>query len=138
VFAEAGRAEDVLDREIDERDAVGHESTSEGASVGPITDATLAITRNAPDDVQDRTVNLWLDGESWDTLRYGVTITRSIQPGPHRLKAHNTLFGTELAFEAKPGEHVRVRCTNAMTGSGMMLMVLIGWAMLRVRLEREA
>lgn len=137
VFAGTDRVEVVRDREVEELEELWRESPPDSVSARPFTDATLTITRNAADDVQDRTVNLWLDGESWEMLRYGATLTRTITPGPHRLKAHNTLFGTELAFDAVPGEHVRVRCTNSMTGSGMLLMMLIGWAMLRVRLERD-
>lgn len=129
----------VRDAEVDELEEIWRASDpGDAAPVADFTDATITIRRNAPDDVQDRTVNLWLDGESWQTLRYGATLTRVIAPGRHRLKAHNTLFGTELEFDAKPGEHVRITCANAMTGSGMLLMILIGWAMLRVRLEREA
>lgn len=103
----------------------------------PFTDATLTIVRNAPDDVQDRVVTLWFDDERWDVLRYGQTLTRNITPGPHRLKAHNTLLGTTFAFDIKPGEHVRLRCANAVAPGGTLLMLLIGWAMLRVRIERD-
>lgn len=130
--------ETVRDREVEALEEIWRGSPGDAPSAGAFTDATLTITRDAPDDVQDRTVNLWLDGEAWDLLRYGATLSRTIPPGHHRLKAHNTLFGTELEFDAKPGEHVQIKCINAMTGSGMLLMMLIGWAMLRVRLERVA
>lgn len=131
------RAEAVRDREIEKLEELWRGSPSDAGTMGAFTEATLTITRNAPEDVQDRTVNLWLDGHRWEALRYGTTVTRTIPPGPHRVKAHNTLFGAELTFDAKPGEHIRVRCINAMSGGGMLLMILIGWALLRVRLERE-
>lgn len=137
VAAGIDRVEVVRDPEVEELEELYRKSPSDDHSAGPSTEATLSVTRNAPDDVQDRAVNLWLDGESWDLLRYGATLTRAIPAGRHTLKAHNTLFGAELTFDAVPGEHVRVRCTNSMTGSGMLLMMLIGWAMLRVKLERE-
>lgn len=128
----------IRDAEVDELEEIWRGSPGGDQPSAAFTDATLTITRNAPDDVQDRTVNLWLDGQRWEPLRYGATLTRTIAPGRHRLKAHNTLFGTEIEFDARPGENVRIKCSNAMTGSGMLLMILIGWAMLRVRLEREA
>jgi hypothetical protein len=33
--------------------------------------AQLAITRNDPEDVQDRVVKIWVGGERWDNLRDG-------------------------------------------------------------------
>ncbi len=101
------------------------------------TSATVTVTRNAADDVQDRVVTLWLDEERWDVLRYGQTLTRNVPPGRHIVKAHNTLISTKFEFEATPGEHVRLRCANVVARGGALLMLLIGWAMLRVRLERE-
>lgn len=101
------------------------------------TNATLSVTRNAADDVQDRVVTLWLDDERWDVVRYGQTLMRSVPPGRHIVKAHNTLIATRFEFEAAPGEHVRLRCANTMARGGALLMLLIGWAMLRVRIERE-
>lgn len=100
------------------------------------TNATVSITRNAADDVQDRVVTLWLDDESWGVLRYGQTFMRNVPPGQHRVKAHNTLIATRFEFDAAPGEHVRLRCSNTVARGGALLMLLIGWAMLRVRIER--
>ena len=54
----------------------------------------LEIVRDHPQDIQDRPVYLWVDGEKWEgVLRYGATFTRELPPGRHLVKAHNTLFG---------------------------------------------
>ena len=98
--------------------------------------ARLLITRSQPDDVQDRPIRLWLDGERLDNLSYGKSFAQDIAPGPHVVKAHNTLFGTTLAFEAAPGEEVRLSCANGMTGGGKLMVLLMGVAYLRVRLEQ--
>jgi hypothetical protein len=98
--------------------------------------ARLLITRSQPDDVQDRPIRLWLDGERLDNLPYGKSFARDIAPGSHVVKAHNTLFGTTLEFEAMPGEEVRLSCANGMTGGGKLMVLLMGVAYLRVRLER--
>jgi hypothetical protein len=46
--------------------------------------AQLEIVRNHPQDIQDRPVYLWVDGEKWDgVLRYGATFTRELPPGRH-------------------------------------------------------
>lgn len=100
-------------------------------------DARLTITRNHPQDVQDRPVYIWVDGEKWEILRFGKTLTRPLAPGPHRIKAHNTLFGHTLSIDAKPGEDIRLLCTNGLTGGGMVMVLMLGVAYLRVRLERQ-
>ncbi|MGE0042680.1 MAG: hypothetical protein AB7H88_16175 [Vicinamibacterales bacterium] len=115
----------------------GGEDGEPGLCVDP-GNTWLTVVRNAPNDIQDRSVNLWLDGERWEPIRYGRELTREIRPGVHTLKAHNTLVGHSFEFEARPGEHVRLRCVNQLGGGGMLLMLFIGVAMLRVRIEREA
>ena len=50
------------------------------------------------------------------TCRTGNPFARDIAPGPHVVKAHNTLFGTTLEFEAAPGEEVRLSCANGHDG----------------------
>jgi hypothetical protein len=99
-------------------------------------DARLTIVRDTNDDIQDRWIRLWLDGEYWETLRYGMTLSRDIPPGHHRLKASNTLTRATLEFDATPGEHVTVRCHNAIARGGFLSILMIGVAVIRVRLER--
>jgi hypothetical protein len=98
--------------------------------------ARVSIVRNQPMDVQDRVVHLWLDGERWDNLPYGKTRTRDIPPGSHVVKAHNTLFGTTIEFDAAPGEEVRLSCVNGLTGGGKLMVLMLGVAYLRVRLTQ--
>ena len=98
---------------------------------------TLEIVRDHPQDIQDRPVYLWVDGEKWDgVLRYNATFTRELPPGPHQLKVHNTLFGNTVEFDAAAGETVRYRCENGLTGGGMVMVLMMGVAYLRVRLTR--
>lgn len=97
----------------------------------------LQIVRDHPGDIQDRPVYLWVDGEKWDgVLRYGATFTRALPPGRHRVKAHNTLFGHTVEFDGVEGETVRFRCENGLTGGGMVMVLMMGVAYLRVRLTR--
>lgn len=100
------------------------------------TPARLTIIRDTADDIQDRWIRLWLDDTFWDTLRYGRTLSLEIPPGPHRLKASNTLNRHTLAFDARPGEHIKVRCHNAIARGGFLSILMIGVAVIRVRLER--
>jgi hypothetical protein len=99
--------------------------------------ASLMIVRDHPQDIQDRPVYLWIDGEKWDrVLKYGTTFTRELAPGHHTIKAHNTLFSHTVEFDAAPGETVRYRCENGLTGGGAMMILMMGVAYLRVRLSR--
>ena len=99
--------------------------------------ARLVITRDHPHDVQDRPVYLWIDGERWDgVLRYGKTFDRALPAGAHTVKASNTLFSTTQAFEAAPGETIRYRCENGLTGGGMVMVLMMGVAYLKVKLIR--
>ncbi len=106
-------------------------------STDPATPARLTITRNHPQDVQDRPVYIWIDGEKVGTLRFGAAFTRELSPGHHRIKAHNTLFSKTLELDARPGEEIRLRCQNGLSGGGMLMVLMLGVAYLRVRLERD-
>jgi len=82
-------------------------------------------------------VYLWLDGEKVDRpLKYGKTFERDVVPGRHKIKANNTLFSTTVEFDAATGETVRYRCENGLTGGGMVMVLMMGVAYLRVRLQR--
>jgi hypothetical protein len=98
--------------------------------------ARLTVTRDGPDDVKVRQVNLRLDGEGWATLEFGRAASREIAPGRHRLEAHNTFAGKTAEFEAAPGEEVRFRVQNV-AGFGTWLIWVLGAGPLYVRLERE-
>lgn len=102
-----------------------------------MTPAKVIITRDHPQDVQDRPIYLWVDGEKWDgVLKYGRVFERELPPGPHKIKAHNTLFGATVEFDASPGETVRYRCENGLTPGGMVMVLMLGVAYLKVRLVR--
>lgn len=99
--------------------------------------ARLVIIRDHPEDIQDRPVYLWIDGVKWDgVLKYGKTFERELPPGLHTVKASNTLFSTTEPFELAPGETVRYRCENGLTGGGMVMVLMMGVAYLRVRLKK--
>lgn len=80
---------------------------------------------------------LWIDGEKVERpLRYGATFERELAPGRHTVKAHNTLFGHTVEFDAAPGETVRYRCENGLSPGGMVMVLMMGVAYLKVRLTR--
>ncbi len=80
---------------------------------------------------------LYVDGELWGKVKYGRPMSREIPPGPHKIRAFNTLFSHTIDIDAVPGEHVKLRCTNAMPTVGWLMMMFLHVTALRVRLERD-
>jgi hypothetical protein len=99
--------------------------------------ARITITRKDPADVKDRQVVVSLDGQSLGTLMYGEDVSREVPPGPHRLRAHNTLFWKTLDLDLAPGEHARFRAVNRAGVGTYSLLGLLGVGPLFLTLERE-
>jgi len=118
--------EPVLDRSAERLDA-------EGWPIIPPTQIT--VHRTSPEDVQDRQVIFWMDGKQIGQLLYGQTLTREVSPGPHSLRAYNTLVWKTLTFEAPPGAHLHFTCINRAPRLLYYLVALFGVAPLFVTLE---
>lgn len=98
----------------------------------------LTIHRTSPLDAKDRQIIMSLDGRKLVTLVFGQQHTCEIAPGPHRLRANNTLVWKTVAFDAAPGEDVHFTCTNRAPGSLFYLLFLFGVGPMYVTLERGA
>lgn len=128
--------EDVLD--LDAFNRAWHGSSPGGhPAATSLKGAQLTITRNASNDFQDRQVFLFLDDDPIGKIRFGRPLTLEITPGPHRVRAFNTLVSHTMAFTAAPAEHVRMRCTNGMPTVGWLMMIFLHVTCLSVRLERD-
>jgi hypothetical protein len=100
--------------------------------------AQLTVSRHDADDFQDRQIYLFVDDEPWGKVRYGQAVTREVTPGPHRVRAFNTLFSKTLALDVLSGEHVRLKTGNGFPRAGWLLMMVLHVTYLLVRLERES
>ena len=90
--------------------------------------ATLTVRRDDASDIGYREIYLSLDGESLGVLFFGQTITRDIEPGPHVLKAHNTLVRKSAAFTVQVGDHVRFLALNRPGwGTHSALALIVGF-----------
>lgn len=98
----------------------------------------LTIHRTSPLDTKDRQIIMSLDGSKLVTLLFGRTHTVEIPPGPHRLRANNTLVWKTVSFDAAPGEHVHFTCTNRAPGSLFYLLFLFGVGPMYVTLTKGA
>jgi len=96
----------------------------------------LSVARSSPQDVGQRQVVLTLDGKPFSTLLFGESATREIAPGPHRLRAHNTLVWKTVEFTIAPGEHARFAAVNRAGLGSMALVAMLGVGPLYVTLER--
>ena len=86
----------------------------------------VTVTRQSKDDLGQREIYLHLDGVELAILRHGETGTREVPPGPHRLRAHNTLFRKTLEFDLQPGEHARFVVINKPGFGTYAMMAVIG------------
>ncbi len=128
--------DDVLDIAQLERAWHGPADTAQ-RETSKVNQAQLTVTRSGASDFQDRQVFLYVDGELWGKVKYGRPVTREIPPGPHKIRAFNTLFSHTIDIHAVPGEHVKLRCTNGLAKAGLLTFILLHFTALTVRLERE-
>jgi len=99
--------------------------------------ARITVTRRHETDVRDRQIVVSVDGEPLGTLLYGQQATRDIAPGPHRLKAHNTLFWRNLDVDLQPGEEARFIVINRAGSGTLSLLGILGVGPLYLTFERE-
>ena len=98
--------------------------------------ATVTITRTSEADVKTRQLIVTLDGQRVATLLWGDSVTRDIDPGPHRVRVSNTLVWKTVEFTAAPGEQVFFEAVNR-TGPGSIFFTMIfGAGPLYLTLER--
>jgi hypothetical protein len=99
--------------------------------------ARVTVTRNLPADIQQRQVYVSLDGAPLATLVYGQSVTRPIPPGPHHIRAHNTLVWKTLEFDAQPGEDVQFVLANRPGRWLLSALALFGVGPLFLTFERR-
>ena len=100
--------------------------------------ARITVARKHPDDVRQRQIVVSLDGQAWGELMFGDVLTREVAAGPHRLRAHNTLFWKNLTFDLKPGQHARFTTINTSGPGSFSLLGLLGVGPLYLRVIAEA
>ena len=84
-----------------------------------------------------RGLKVLLDGNYLTDLSFGNTVDFDIASGKHVVKVSNSLYSSELEFEASPGEETAFSAGNVMRGFGAMMFVALGIGPYRVFLERK-
>lgn len=100
------------------------------------TTAAITVERKSPNDVRVRQVYLSLDGRRVAELMYGDSFTTEVEPGPHRLRAHNTLVWKTLEFELRPGEHAHFTIVNRPGPGTYAMLSLLGSGPIYLTFER--
>ena len=71
--------------------------------------ACITVRRQSPDDAGVREIYVSVDGEQIAVPKNGQDVTHELPAGPHRLRAHNTLFWKTHDVVLQPGEHARFK-----------------------------
>ena len=103
----------------------------------PAEPARITICRQSPEDAGYREVFVSLDGESLAMLEAGDTFTSEVKPGPHKLRAHNTMFWKTLHIVLRPGEHAKFIAINKTGPISFGLLFMLGAFPLYLTFERE-
>lgn len=99
--------------------------------------ARITINRTSKDDMGQREIFLSLDGEELAILRHGETVTRDVGPGPHHLRAHNTLFRKVLDVDLASDEEARFMVVNKAGWGTYGLASVLGAGPIYLTFERE-
>jgi hypothetical protein len=101
------------------------------------TRARITISRRDAKDVGDRQIVVSLDGEKLATLMFGHEVSREVEPGDHRLRAHNTLFWKTRDISLAPGEHALFSVVNRAGVGTYSLLGVLGVGPLYLTFERQ-
>ncbi len=100
--------------------------------------ATITFRRQSKDDVGYRDIYVSIDDQPASILRAGEEVALTVQPGTHRIKAHNTLFRKRVDVTLGPGEHATLAVINrAGFGTYSVFAFLFGGGPLYLTLKRE-
>jgi hypothetical protein len=92
----------------------------------PAEPSRITICRQSPEDAGYREIFVSLDGEQIAMLQYGDTFTCEVKPGPHKLRAHNTLFWKTHHIVVRPGEHAKFTAINRTGTVSFGLLFMLG------------
>lgn len=98
--------------------------------------ASVTITRTSQEDFKSRQLIVWIDGERLSDLLFGDSVTRQLEPGPHRIRVSNTLVWKTVQFTVRPGEQVYFEAINRPGWGSWPMLIVLGVGPLFVTLRR--
>lgn len=103
----------------------------------PAEPARITICRQSPQDAGYLEIYVSLDGEQLTMMQFGDVYTCEVKAGPHRLRAHNTLFWKTHQIVLRPGEHAKFTAINRTGTISFGLLFMLGAFPLYLTFERE-
>ncbi len=88
--------------------------------------ARITVARTSPQDVRVRQIYISVDGTRVAELLYGQSFTTELAPGPHRLRANNTLLWKTLECALERGEHAEFVVVNRPGPGTYAMLSLLG------------
>jgi len=98
--------------------------------------ASITVSREANEDVGFREVFIQVDGKDVGMLRFGDSLSHELPAGPHRIRAHNTLFWKTHDVVLQPGEHARFVAINRAGWGTFGMLMFLGAAPVYLTFER--
>ena len=98
--------------------------------------ASVTITRTSQEDFKSRQLIVWIDGDRVADLLFGDSVTRQLEPGPHRIRVSNTLVWKTIHFTLTPGEQAFYEAINRPGWGSLPLLLLLGAGPLFVKIRR--
>ena len=99
-------------------------------------EATITVSRTSPDDIGLREIFVSLDGESIAILENGQSVTRSVAPGAHEVRAHNTLIRKRMQVDVAAGEQVTLLAVNRAGRGTFSVLAFLAAGPVYLTLER--
>ncbi len=99
--------------------------------------ASITVSRQSAEDAGVREIYVSVDGNEIAVLKNGQAVTHELPAGPHRLRAHNTLFSKTHDLVLQPGEHARFKAANVAGWAVFGFLMVLGAAPLKLVFERE-
>ena len=99
--------------------------------------ACITVSRQLPEDAGVREIYVSVDGQQIAILKHGEAVTHELPAGPHRLRAHNTLFWKTHHIVLRPGEHAKFIAINKTGPISFGLLFMLGAFPLYLTFERE-
>ena len=98
--------------------------------------AAVTVTRTSQEDFKSRQLIVWIDGERAADLLFGDSVTRELEPGPHRIRISNTLVWKTVHFTLTPGERAFYEAINRPGWGSLPLLLVLGAGPLFVTIRR--
>ncbi len=106
------------------------------ASTASTSHASVTISRDHPEDVQQRQIYARVDDRPNHTLVFGDCVTIDVPPGDHVLKVNNTLYWKSVRFTVGEGEHAHFRLANSAGAFAFGALAVLGVGPLKLTIEK--